>query len=204
MFSDWLMNSTIAVPAELGPTARPWSGGLTSPMTGLLAALMAEVRPSKPCSPVTLELVNPVSPAAAAALTAEAPAAAFPADGGSRRGVSRERAPAFGAAVVDLLASAVASARRLTVPIRCRPTGPPVARTCEVLSAGCAVAAKAAGMAAEASATAPATHARTRNLWCPGAGGGFGWVTVCSFAIEMSSDDFWPRGKLIAVRQISQ
>src|ERR1035441_4306849 len=64
MFSESLRNSTMAVPAELGPTASPWSGGVTSPAAPAVgefaAALIAEVMPSKPCSPVTLPLVNPV------------------------------------------------------------------------------------------------------------------------------------------------
>src|SRR5579875_583667 len=51
MLSESLRNSTIAVPAGLGPTARPWSGGLTSPgppKVGELAAeLMADVRQPK-------------------------------------------------------------------------------------------------------------------------------------------------------------
>src|SRR5450755_4114412 len=158
MFSDWLMNSTTAVPAGLGPTARPWSGGLTSPNTGLLAALIAEVRPSKPCSPATLLLVNPVRLAAAAAFAAAL--LALRADGGRPSGVSCPLPAVFGAAFLPLRASAWASARRLTVFPRCRVTRPPVAwTTCDLLAAICADAA-AAGTAAEASATAPATQAR--------------------------------------------
>ena len=58
MTSESFTYSTIAVPAVLGPTARAWSGGLTSPtppVSGEFAApLMAAVMPSKPCAPLTL------------------------------------------------------------------------------------------------------------------------------------------------------
>ena len=75
MSSDWLMNSTMTVPSGLGPTARPWSGGLTSPAppkVGEFAEeLMAQVRPSKPWAPATL----PANPRTAAALRADGRAA---------------------------------------------------------------------------------------------------------------------------------
>src|SRR5487761_1677083 len=148
MFRDWFTNSTIAVPAELGPAARPWSGGLTSPRDGLLAALMAEVRPSKACAPATLPPANPVSRPADA--TRVAGPCAFAAQGGSPRGVVRCLLT-LGADLARR-ASALASARRSTVPTRCRVIRPAVApAACEVPAPACAAAA-AAGTATETSA----------------------------------------------------
>jgi hypothetical protein len=89
-------------------------------MAVLLAALMAEVRPSKPCSPATLLFVNPVRSAAAVALAAAACLVAFRVHGGRPRGVSCALAAAFGAAFLPLRASALARVRRLTVRPRCK------------------------------------------------------------------------------------
>src|ERR1017187_2206427 len=176
MFSESLRNSTMAVPAELGPTASPWSGGVTSPAAPAVgefaAALIAEVMPSKPCSPVTLPLVNPVR---APAVAGWAAALGLRAAGGSPSGVTRAWADALEAA--RLLASALPSADRSTVPTRCRATGLPAVLTVdEVLTVVFAMAA-AAGTMAAASTAAPASYPSRRDLRCLRTGSCYGSTT---------------------------
>src|SRR5579875_635576 len=150
MLSESLRNSTIAVPAGLGPTARPWSGGLTSPgppKVGELAAeLMADVRPSKPLAPGALP-VKPLSdaPERAACLAAWTPCdvAERAAAGGSRSGVSCAGRFACAAGELDTLAclrwSVDASVRSVTAPDSCRVMVPPaVPVACERAVAGSA------------------------------------------------------------------